>query len=134
MMRGIHQTLDPNVWNLNPDGGTLEFARSNKFARLGSCGGASKYEDRRADGFMGVPSICRESAPFSKKVDLASKPKSVLVRDLSAPGSDREAPDHRLSRGRVTPAPSFHRRWHLLGIHYRGVQWEGGAVDGGSFI
>ena len=20
----------------------------------------------------------------------------------------------------------------LLGIHYRGVQWEGGAVDGGS--
>ena len=22
----------------------------------------------------------------------------------------------------------------LLGIHYRGVQWEGGAVDGGSII
>ena len=23
---------------------------------------------------------------------------------------------------------------HRLGIHYRGVQWEGGAVDGGSII
>ena len=22
--------------------------------------------------------------------------------------------------------------WKLLGIHCRGVQWEGGAVDGGS--
>ena len=22
----------------------------------------------------------------------------------------------------------------LLGIHYMGVQWEGGAVDGGSII
>ena len=23
---------------------------------------------------------------------------------------------------------------NLLGIHHRGVQWEGGAVDGGSII
>ena len=25
-------------------------------------------------------------------------------------------------------------RLYTLGIHYRGVQWEGGAVDGGSVI
>ena len=24
--------------------------------------------------------------------------------------------------------------WHLLGIRYRGVQWEGGAVDWGSVM
>ena len=25
-------------------------------------------------------------------------------------------------------------RFQVLGIHYRGVQWEGGGVDGGSII
>ena len=43
------------------------------------------------------------------------------------------------SRSLITggPGPVTDRRSHLSGVigtHYRGVHWEGGAVDGGSII
>ena len=35
---------------------------------------------------------------------------------------------------RVADLQTGHPLLAFVGIHYRGVQWEGGAVDGGSII
>ena len=54
-------------------------------------------------------------------------------------------PAHEVRRTAVSAAPKGHKcparspnkllaAGAPLGIHYRGVQWEGGAVDGGSTI
>ena len=42
---------------------------------------------------------------------------------------------HTLRRGmRQSTELAVKKGRHPLGIHYRGVQWEGGAVDGSSTI
>ena len=45
----------------------------------------------------------------------------------------RRSPWRHAARRRIVLMPKECMvRAALLGIHYRGVQWEGGAVDGGS--
>ena len=55
------------------------------------------------------------------------------LRELALP-SRRVSGISALAGLRRVQRPALAPQAVLLGIHYKGVQWEGGAVDGGSII
>ena len=68
--------------------------------------------------------IVREADRVRYSIGFARVPDVGEERMLEGPGHCDPVPGHELQ----------HALDDVLGIHYRGVQWEGGAVDGGGII